>query len=84
MVKLTQRRDALLTLLRVEGTTKLQFYLLAFCKFEGFRASEGTLIFIIFDAGHALEANSLLASSIADVWFFCDVVADGTLILLCF
>ena len=84
MIKLTKRRNVLLALLGVEGTTKLEFYLFAFCEFEGFRASKGTLVFIIFDAVHALEANGLLASSVADVWFFCDVVADGALVLFCF
>ena len=84
MIELTERRNVLLTFLRVEWAIKFKFYLFTLCEFEGFRTSEGTFIFIIFDASHALETNRLLTSSIADVWFFCDVVADGALVFFCF
>ena len=80
-VKLAKRTDCVIALFRVEGTPELQVDGGFLVEVEGLRAAEGTLVRVLADAADALIAECLSTASLTDVGLFCDVVADGALVL---
>ena len=84
VVEMLDGGNGVFALLGIEGTVELELGVLLLDEFEGLGAPKGALIFIIFDAVHALEAEIVLAGAVAGVGLLSDVVADGALVLLCF
>jgi hypothetical protein len=81
VVKLRDGQYRGLAVLSIEGAGELKFYLFALGEHEGFGAFEGALVFIAFDAVHALEAECLAAATVAGVGFLGDIVADCAFVL---
>lgn len=75
---------SLLALFRIERAVKLQLNFFKWSQFKWFRTLKGTLVIIILDATHALEAKYLPTTTITTVWFFSNVVAYCTFVLCCF
>lgn len=81
MVELIEGGNGLLAIFRVERAPELELNLLEFSQFEGFRAAEGALVAVLFDAGHALVAKGLAAHAPAEIGLVDDIVADGAFVL---